>query len=483
MLSYSVTFFVWGFLLRSVTFFVWGTFCVLFFGCSVPFCLSVLPYLKTSTKVVFFCEIYKSFCRPNYPNSGLRYPDYLFYGLSLASFRKTFYLCPTKKIIYAMRRLFFLSLSVLWTLTIFSQIHDTLTMTPQQQCFVRLAANEAVGNIEALRPAIHQAFDQGFTVMQVKEVFAHLYAYTGFPRSLNAQNALAQVLSERAQEGRTPVEGQDATPLPADYNALTQGTAVQTELCGGAHQYNFCPAEDYFLKAHLFGDIFARDVLTYAERELVTVSALAAMSGTEPQLASHKQIAVRAGNPVEIVEEAALLAHHIGTYAVITTRENNVSKTIIPNRENNVSKTVITNRENLPFPEGLPNQLYQKYFTGQSYLVTLKEDDPTLSNVTFEPGCRNHWHIHHDVQQVLICVAGEGLYQEWGKPAQLLQPGAVITIPAGVKHWHGATCDSWFQHVVLHVPAPTPAPSSIHGNEWLEPVSDSQYLSAHSARL
>ena len=419
-----------------------------------------------------------------------------------------------------MRRLFFLSLSVLWTLTIFSQIHDTLTMTPQQQCFVRLAANEAVGNIEALRPAIHQAFDQGLTVMQVKEVFAHLYAYTGFPRSLNAQNALAQVLSERAQEGRTPVEGQDATPLPADYNALTQGTAVQTELCGGAYQYDFCPAEDYFLKAHLFGDIFARDVLTYAERELVTVSALAAMSGTEPQLASHKQIAVRAGNPSEIVEAAALLAHHIGTYAVITNRENNtpktiitnrennVSKTVITNRENNMSKTIITNRENLPFPEGLPNQLYQKYFTGQSYLATLKEDDPTLSNVTFEPGCRNHWHIHHDVQQILICVAGEGLYQEWGKPAQLLQPGAVITIPSGVKHWHGATCDSWFQHVVLHVPAPTPAPSPIpsptdsitspsdsttfpsdsttspiHGNEWLEPVSDSQYLSAHSTRL
>lgn len=373
MLSYSVTFFVWGFplpfryLLRTGYLFrsFFRMFCSLlsfrsFFGCSV------LPYLKTSTKVVFFCEIYKSFCRPNYPNSGLRYPDYLFYGLSLASFRKTFYLCPTKNI-YAMRRLFFLSLSVLWTLTIFSQIHDTLTMTPQQQCFVRLAANEAVGNIEALRPAIHQAFDQGLTVMQVKEVFAHLYAYTGFPRSLNAQNALAQVLSERAQEGRTPVEGQDATPLPADYNALTQGTAVQTELCGGAYQYDFCPAEDYFLKAHLFGDIFARDVLTYAERELVTVSALAAMSGTEPQLASHKQIAVRAGNPSEIVEAAALLAHHIGTYAVITNRENNtpktiitnrennVSKTVITNRENNMSKTIITNRENLPFPEGLPN--------------------------------------------------------------------------------------------------------------------------------
>jgi len=385
-----------------------------------------------------------------------------------------------------MRRLFFLSLSVLWTLTIFSQIHDTLTMTPQQQCFVRLAANEAVGNIEALRPAIHQAFDQGFTVMQVKEVFAHLYAYTGFPRSLNAQNALAQVLSERAQDGRTPVEGQDATPLPADYNALTQGTAVQTELCGGAYQYDFCPAEDYFLKAHLFGDIFARDVLTYAERELVTVSALAAMSGTEPQLASHKQIAVRAGNPSEIVEAAALLAHHIGTPSNLPTPENNMPNTNLTtpkNQENHSPKTIITNRENLPFPEGLPNQLYQKYFTGQSYLVTLKEDDPTLSNVTFEPGCRNHWHIHHDVQQILICVAGEGLYQEWGKPAQLLQPGAVITIPAGVKHWHGATCDSWFQHVVLHVPAPTPAPSSIHGNEWLEPVSDSQYLSAHSARL
>ncbi len=341
-------------------------------------------------------------------------------------------------------------------------------MTPQQQCFVRLAANEAVGNLEALRPTIHQAFDQGLTVTQVKEVFVHLYAYTGFPRSLNAQNTLAQVLAERAQEGRTPVEGQGATPLPADYDALTQGTAVQAKLCGGAYRYDFCPAEDYFLKAHLFGDLFARDVLTYSERELVTVSALAAMSGTEPQLASHKQLAVRAGNSAEIVEEAALLAKCIGSHA------------------------------NLIFPEGLPNQLYQKYFTGHSYLATLKEEDPTLSNVTFEPGCRNNWHIHHDVQQILVCVAGKGLYQEWGKPAQRLHPGDVITIPVGVKHWHGATRDSWFQHVVLHIPAPSPqAPrtdsvpspaesqsipttSRPSGNSWLEPVTEEQYLSAHA---
>ena len=101
------------------------------------------------------------------------------------------------------------------------------------------------------------------------------------------------------------------------------------------------------------------------------------------------------------------------------------------------------------FPIGEPNP-YGKYFTGQSYLKMLAKDkDLGAINVTFEPGCRNFWHIHHGRNQILLCVAGEGWYQEEGKPAQLLKPGDVVNIPANVKHWHGAAHDSWFSHLAI----------------------------------
>lgn len=93
-----------------------------------------------------------------------------------------------------------------------------------------------------------------------------------------------------------------------------------------------------------------------------------------------------------------------------------------------------------------------------------------MSNVTFEPGCRNNWHIHHGARQILICVGGEGWYQEWGKPAIKLKAGNVVDIPEGVKHWHGATKDSWFQHIATHV-----ATGGESSNEWLEPVTDERY--------
>ena len=128
------------------------------------------------------------------------------------------------------------------------------------------------------------------------------------------------------------------------------------------------------------------------------------------------------------------------------------------------------------FPRGekLP-EMFAKYFTGQAYLARLTHDQALncpVSNVTFEPGCRNNWHIHHAAKgggQILVCVAGRGYYQEWGKPAQELCPGDVVNIPAGVKHWHGAAPDSWFAHLAFTVPGENCS------NEWLEPVSDEEY--------
>ena len=127
------------------------------------------------------------------------------------------------------------------------------------------------------------------------------------------------------------------------------------------------------------------------------------------------------------------------------------------------------------FGKGAPNTAYARYFTGNSFLnpLTVPGKCPVfLANVTFEPGCRNNWHIHHAKSgggQLLICTAGSGWYQEEGKAAVSLEPGTVITIPAGVKHWHGAKKDCWFSHIAAEVPGEETS------TEWCDPVTDAEY--------
>ncbi|WP_461240164.1 cupin domain-containing protein [Paucilactobacillus sp. N302-9] len=130
-----------------------------------------------------------------------------------------------------------------------------------------------------------------------------------------------------------------------------------------------------------------------------------------------------------------------------------------------------TVKDGIIFEKGSKNDAYAKYFTGQSYLNGLVNDPSVnvgVGNVTFEPGCRNNWHIHHDGYQILLVTGGQGWYQEEGRKAQLLNPGDVIVTHDGVKHWHGATKDSWFSHIAITAGTP----------EWLEPVSDEQYQHA-----
>ena len=311
-----------------------------------------------------------------------------------------------------------------------------MTLTERQKELAACACLMAQGDLEGLEYAMRSALNNGVTINELKEAFSQLYAYTGFPRSLNALGVLSKVLENRKpewQEGKPwtrPKVWDDAE------KALKQGTEVQTKLSGRAFDYAFCPQDDYYLKAHLFGDIFAGDQLTPADREIVTVAALSGLEGVDPQLAAHKRGAVNMGNSQELVDELCAWLDDMG---------------LVKHK----------------WPKGEPNTAYVQYFIGNSYLADMGGG---VHNVTFEPRCRNNWHIHHKQVQVLICVSGRGWYQEWGKEAVPMTPGTVIAIPAETTHWHGAAKDSWFQHLTYHKDVQEGA-----SNEWLEPVTEEVY--------
>ena len=337
--------------------------------------------------------------------------------------------------------------------------------TEQAVCMSAIACNEAKGDLVALESAIHNGLEAELTVSQIKEALSQLYAYTGFPRSLNALGVLQRVIDDRQAKGAKVIAGEDASPMTDDYDALKQGTEVQTQLTGKPFNYEFAPATDYYLKAHLFGDIFARDNLTYADRELVTVSALSGLEGVEPQLKAH----VKGAKNMGLTDEQLAAIPHALADKVGQTEALRASKAICEFLGVVDEMALQTqNRVDLKsmWPKGNPNTAYAQYFIGNSYLADMKG----ITNVTFEPKCRNNWHIHHGANQVLICVYGRGWYQEWGKPAVPLTEGTVIEIPEGVKHWHGAAKNSWMQHLTYNKNVQPDA-----SNEWLEPVNDEQY--------
>ena len=335
---------------------------------------------------------------------------------------------------------------------------NTLSFNEKQAAAMTvIACHEARGDQSSLAIAIGEGFDAGLTANQMKEALSQLYAYTGFPRSLNALGTLQKVMEQRGD-----VEmGAESSPLPDGYDALKQGTEVQTKLSGQPFNYDFCPAEDYYLKAHLFGDIFARDLLSHADRELVTVSALSGLEGVMPQLQAHVRGALNMGVAEEQLRNIPVALKAAGLQAEALRCEAAIAAAV------DGKSDVVSSQS--PWPIGEPNTAYAKYFTGQSHLALL-DSVSGLCNVTFEPGCRNNWHVHHGAVQVLICVSGRGWYQEWGKPAVELKPGVTVAVPEGVKHWHGATKDSWMQHLTYHANA-----KPGNSNERLEPVTDEQY--------
>lgn len=318
-------------------------------------------------------------------------------------------------------------------------------LNEKEEIIVLVSASAARGDQIALKAALASGLDAGITINEFKEILVQVYAYCGFPRSLNALGTFMSLLKER---GGKDIEGKLSGPLPKG-NSLDFGTANQTQLCGAPVKgalFEFAPAIDQFLKAHLFGDIFARDNLDWRTRELATIAMLTAIRGVEPQQKAH--IAIGKKNGLSDEQINAILA-------------------LVQEEKRNVP-------ESGSFSLGKENIGYAQYFSGKSWLAPLtmnKELNVPLYNVTFEPGCRNNWHKHTG-GQILIAVSGIGYYQERGKAARRLAEGDVVEIPQNVEHWHGAAPDHWFSHLAVEC-----NPQS-NKNTWLEPVSDDDYKMA-----
>lgn len=293
-----------------------------------------------------------------------------------------------------------------------------------------------------LQEEVATALAQGLAPEEILEAIYQCAPYTGFPRTVDAVEIARSVF--KAKNGKSGM-----------------------------------PTINYFLASNCFGDYYTRKGLDLNTRELLTMAILVNL-GTEPQLKAHigANLKIRTAEYVEqaiynclpycgyprtlnalrLLKEAVAEAADAAS-ATAGAAGATVAKTM-PNKDWSV------------FPVGKPNDAYAKYFVGKSYLDMISKEQVGVGNVTFEPACRNNWHIHHAKKgggQILIATAGRGYYQEWGKPAVELKPGDVVNIPAGVKHWHGAAPDSWFQHLAIEVPGEGGS------NEWLEPVSDEDY--------
>jgi 4-carboxymuconolactone decarboxylase len=362
------------------------------------------------------------------------------------------------------------------------KINTAQTLDSKQQSIVVISAFTAKGDLVPLRMALNDGLDSGLTINEIKEVLVQLYAYAGFPRSLNAITTLQTVVDDRKQKGINDEIGKESSAVISTKNKFKFGKDVQTKLTGstatGAPQ-RFVPVIDTFLKEHLFADIFRRDVLDWKTREIATISALASLGGTESQLKSHLNVGLNTG-----LTEGQLKSLVLVLQTKVGSKEGNIASEVLQMVLNKTEKNKQTKRSydssaddgnsktgvNSIFPRG--TKIANDNFTGTAWLQMLSNNDTTfntsIGNVTFEPGARTNWH-YHPGGQILIIISGKGLYQEKGKPVRILSKGDIIKCEPNTIHWHGAASDSEMSHLAIGT---NPEKGVV---VWLQPVSDEEY--------
>ena len=350
---------------------------------------------------------------------------------------------------------------------IFGEVFQTGELTLKQREMITCITLATMQTLPQLKAHAGAALNVGVTPEELREVMYLTAPFIGFPKMLNAVATVNEVFKERGIS--LPLEKQGKVTEETRHEA---GKAIQDKHYPGgiASVMEGVPGDmgkdvERFLTDYFFGDIYSRGALDLQTRELLGYCVLTTLEA-ESQLHSHYHGNINAGNSPETLTAAVIQClPYIGFPAAIKALR------IIKEETADADGKAAFQREMI-FPIGEPNTAYAKYFIGNSYLAPISKEQIPFSNVTFEPGCRNNWHIHHATKgggQMLVCVAGKGWYQEWGKPAVQMLPGDVIHIPANVKHWHGAAADNWFAHLAFEIPGENSY------NEWLEPVTDEEY--------
>lgn len=360
-------------------------------------------------------------------------------------------------------------------------------LNAQQQSLAAIAALAGKGDLVPLQAAFNDGLNAGWTINELKEAMVHLYAYAGFPRSLNGLNILWAVVNARKQKGIKDVLGKEPSPVPADKSKLEAGTALQAKLLGRSMKVSiadFAPIIDVFLKEHLFWDIFARDNLNFKTRELITISTLAGLGNAENQLRSHIGVSMYNGiTEPQLQNWVSVIQTKVGSkegkaasqalFTVLHPGHNDTSATsaIDITTDNTKPEAGIKKAPENIFPKG--EKITNSNFTGDVWLQNLVDNDSLndtrVGSVTFEPGARTKWHYHPD-GQILLAIGGTGFYQEKGSAKKILHKGDVVKCPPDVPHWHGASNDDEFVQVAI-------SGSRKGATVWLQAVTGEEYNS------
>jgi 4-carboxymuconolactone decarboxylase len=350
----------------------------------------------------------------------------------------------------------------------------TQTLNAKEQSIILISSYTAKGDLIQLQNALTNGLDAGLTISEIREVLIHLYAYCGFPRSLQGINSFMAILEARKAKGITDKAGKEATAVKNGGSKYAHGKKVLEALTGQPEKQPktgyaaFSPVIDTFLKEHLFADIFGRDILSYSEREIATLAALISLGGVEPMLQGHLRIALHLGiTESKLGEMLSLIETKVGKEESDAARQVLAAVTGSDPRQ---KATDTTDGDKMLFTKGVKAPAVN--FTGTVWVNMLVQAqgglDCSVGVVTFEPGARTNWHSHPG-GQVLLVTEGKGYYQEKGQPKRVIQKGDIVKCLPGVTHWHGALPGSKLTHIAI-------APDAEKGNTvWLQQVTDEEY--------
>lgn len=345
---------------------------------------------------------------------------------------------------------------------------DSEQLNDTQKQLIALVSLVAQQSEELLAKQTREALEQGLEAVQIREAVYQCAPYVGFPRAVDALGIVNGVFEENGI--RLPLEDAGTTEestrfdLGLDAQAAIFGEAMREAASGGREAM---ARSAYYLVTNCFGDYYTREGLDLETREMLTLAILVNL-GTESQITSHIGGNANLGRDRGFIEDVIYQCLPYAGYPRILNALNCLNAAI-PEAEAQASgedawDSVFDRGDTNPFAE---------HFTGNTYLATLVPNEevfncPYMGNVTFEPCARTDWHSH-DGGQILLVTDGRGYHQIEGQPAEILEPGDVVMVEPGVKHWHGAAADSWFAHIAI-----TTNPENSATN-WMEPVTDEEY--------